>query len=133
MSEVLWFVLALAVCAGLYWLAYRIEPHYSSRDGRRFLATGQFIDAQGQPEGRPREFRAVVIDRDLVQISRRFHRRKTAEYRLLARAPDLSRRRAVYLLQSTDPQAYGDQISLRLPPSSHTSQLFDRILADRRY
>ena len=34
----------VAACVGLYWLAWRVEPHYSSRDGRRFLTTGQFID-----------------------------------------------------------------------------------------
>ncbi len=130
--DALWMLLAVAVCAGLYWLAFRIEPHYSSRDGRRFVCAGQFIDAQGQPEGRITEFRAVLLEDNLVEVSRRHRlRRRSAKFQLLARAPNLSRRRAVYLLRAADPEALGDQLTLRMPPQSRTSKLFDHVLAER--
>jgi hypothetical protein len=131
-TDVLWIILTVAACVALYWLAWRVEPHYSSRDGRRFLTTGQFIDADGEPEGRFREFRAAVIANDIIEVSRRRNlARATATYRLIARAPNLSRKRVVYVLQATDPGALGDQLALRLPPSSRTTALLDSILQHR--
>jgi hypothetical protein len=130
--DVVWVALVVAACVGLYKLAWRVEPHYSSRDGRRFLATGQFIDAHGEPEGRYREFRAAVLHDDIVEVSRRRNlSRATSTYRLLAKAPNLSHRRVVYVLQATDPGALGDQLALRLPPSSRTTAVLDSILQHR--
>ena len=39
--DAFWMLLAIALCAGLIYVGYRIEPHRVSRDGTRFLCTGQ--------------------------------------------------------------------------------------------
>ena len=59
MSALLWFLGAVAVCAGLLYLAYRIEPHWVAKDGSRFLTTAELIDRIGR-NGRPRRGRSRV-------------------------------------------------------------------------
>ena len=58
-----WLLLAIAVCAGLVYLGYRIEPHHVTKDGSRFLCTGQWISAEGDLEGRRREGVGQVLER----------------------------------------------------------------------
>ena len=61
--DVLWMILAIGVCAALGYLGYRIEPHHVSKDGSRFLCTGQWISPQGDPDGRRREVWVEVLNR----------------------------------------------------------------------
>jgi hypothetical protein len=125
-SDVLWVVGAIAAIAGMYWLAFRIEAHHSSRSGRRFITSGQFLDARGEPDGRPVELRGEYLDGGHVEVTRRRGglTRTRGTYRLVARSPELSRKRAVYVLESSD----GDRLTLRIPPSSTTAALFDEHL-----
>ena len=44
--DLLWMLLAVAVCVGLFYVGYRIEPHHVSKDGTRFLCTGQWITSR---------------------------------------------------------------------------------------
>ena len=53
--DVVWMVLAIGFCVGLLYLGYRIEPHHVSKDGKRFLCTGQWLSAHGDADGRKRE------------------------------------------------------------------------------
>ena len=73
--DALWLLLAIVVCAGLFYVGYRIEPHRVSKDGRRFLCTGQWISAHGDNEGRRREvWISVLPDNQLqVDVKRRLH------------------------------------------------------------
>jgi hypothetical protein len=126
-NDALWVVGAIAAIAGMYWLAFRIEPHHSSRNGRRFLTSGQFLDADGQPDGGFVELRGEYQERGYVEVSRRRGglTRRTAQYRLVAKAPDLSRKRAVYVFEAGEGS---DRLTLRVPPSSATATLFDEYL-----
>ena len=51
----LWTILAIGVMGLLAWVGFRIEPHWSSKDGRRFLCSGQLLSTRGEPLGRWRE------------------------------------------------------------------------------
>lgn len=80
-----WLSVLLVVggLVGMAWLAYRIEPHWVSKDGERFICNGQRLSAQFVPEGRWRETRGAVMPDGAVLIS---HRRDRRPQRLGARA-----------------------------------------------
>ena len=53
---------APSACApGSLYLAYRIEPHWVAKDGRRFLTTAEQIDRFGDSVGRRREVRGAFL------------------------------------------------------------------------
>jgi hypothetical protein len=127
-----WFDIAsfaglVVIVAALYWLAFRIEPHHSSQNGHRFLATAQSLGPADIPQGRFMEVRGLILDDAAhIEITRRIgFRRQSARYRVVARGPAVSRRRSVYLLESSD----GGRLGLRLPPSSDTSRLIEEALS----
>ena len=59
--SLVWFIIAVAVCAGLLYLSHRMEPHWVAKDGTRFLTTPQPIDRTGASVGRTRTGQYVVI------------------------------------------------------------------------
>ena len=61
-TRLFWAVVLLATVAGLFWLASRIEPHWSSADGTHFTCRVQEIDATGRPTTRWYEARCEVVE-----------------------------------------------------------------------
>ena len=55
MTGILWAVVPLAILIGLYRLTFRVESHWASKDGHRFVCQVQSIAAPGAVDGRPRE------------------------------------------------------------------------------
>jgi hypothetical protein len=132
-STVLWVVVPLAVVAGLYWLSLRIEPHWVAKDGTRFLCNTQAITGHGEPEGRPRETRVLVLDNGQLQLSqRRVMRRSLDEIWTVAGKSDSPpKKRAVYVLNAAGDDGSGGQLALQLPESSRAVPILDELIARR--
>jgi hypothetical protein len=117
--EYVWFVGTVALCAGLGWVALKIEPHWVSRDGRRMLCMGQEMDRTGSPRGRWRETRvAIPADGPLRIEQKRVMRRQVSYWTLVQQAPDAPRRKAVFLLRGHDRNGVDALFALRLPANS---------------
>ena len=116
-------VLIVAVCVGLVWLARRIEPHWSSRDGHQFIARAQSLGFGDSPEGGWVEVRGSV-DGDHVTLVTRGRRSEIVRgaYRVVTKSGEPPRGKAVYLLA-------GDRrVVLRVPRTSRTVAVLDRLL-----
>jgi hypothetical protein len=116
--EFFWFVLSVAVCGGLAWVAIRLEPHWVSKDGRNMLCAGQYIDTQGNPQGRWRETRVIIPEEGPLRIDqKRLMRRNTSYWQLEQQAPG-GGRKAVFLLRGRDTDGTPAFMALRFPASS---------------
>jgi hypothetical protein len=125
MTDLLWLLGAIALCAGLVYLAYRIEPHWVAKDGQRFLTTAETLDRFGNVVGRRREVRGNFLADGSIVLSRRsLVRTKSGVWRLRAKSPRPPRGREVYVLSAVPADPDGDMIALRVPTSS---RLVDRL------
>jgi hypothetical protein len=129
MSSVLWFVVGIAVCAGLLFVAYRIEPHWVAKDGSRFLATSETIDHEGNVVSRRREVRGTIMSDGLVMLGKRsMMRTRSSLWRVRAKSPDVKGGRLLYVLDTVPADPFGEQLILRIPPSSRLVPRLDALL-----
>lgn len=130
--EVVWILLVILVLAAMWWFAYRLEPHYSSKDGTRFLCTAQEIQGD-TPVGRPRETRVFVLPDGLLHVSqKRMMRRTHSRWTILGKSPAPPRRLQVYLAQQReDGQKIPTFLALRIPTKSRCVQLLDQLVAQQ--
>jgi hypothetical protein len=153
----LWVVLVIAVLVGMAWLAYRIEPHWVSKDGERFICNGQRLSAQFVPDGRWREMRGAVMPDGAVLVSqrRRGRRRQRLGARALSgqrgadvtqqsaagsvgtfwtvtgRAPTSPRRSLItFVLRRRDEAGQMVHLVLRIPTKSRAVATLDRVSVD---
>jgi hypothetical protein len=127
--DVLGFGGIVAVCAGMLYLASRIEPHWVSKDGHRFLTSAQELDQFGTPFGRKHEVR-VSIDDEVLVVRRRSLLKPSADlYTVQAKVPSPPRGRAVYLLRKVNPTMERSQLALRVPSRSKVVGQLDELLA----
>jgi hypothetical protein len=131
--DVFWMLLALGVCGALMFLGYRIEPHYASKDGRRFLCTGQQVSSYGEPEGRRHEVRISVLPDGALQMdTKRGMRRTISLWTLEGKAAEHPKRRLVYVLRGTDGSGVTQRMTIRLPPKSRAVAILDNVVTSRR-
>lgn len=127
--DYVWFTLLLLGMGGLWWLAYRMEPHWSTKDGRRFLCTVQDLTDPERP-GRKREARVVVTpDGTLFVTQKQGLRRQQTTWKLIGKSPTPPKRMEIYLAQETSRSLITDMISLRLPTKSRCIPVLDKVLA----
>ena len=127
--DVLWLVLAIAICIVVAWLGYRIEPHWVARDGSRFLCNGQKLSLQGEPLARWRETRVIVLTRGRFQIDqKRFMRRTSSSWILEGEAPTPPRRKRVFLLRGHDEKGLPVLLALRMPATSRAAAILESFL-----
>ncbi|MGD9702187.1 MAG: hypothetical protein AB7Q42_13435 [Acidimicrobiia bacterium] len=112
--DVMWIVLSAAAVGGLFWLAVRIEPHWSAKDGKAFTCRIQAMRPSGAIEGRWREARAIVSGNEVKLIVRGLGQPVTPyeAHRVLRQADAAQKGRALFVL-SGDPMYL-----LRIPESS---------------
>jgi hypothetical protein len=132
-SNVLWVVVPLVVVAGLYWLSFRIEPHWVAKDGKRFLCSTQPITGRGEPEGRPKETRVAVLDNGRLQLSQRRMMRGTLDetWTVAGKSDSPPKKRAVYVLHAEGDDGSGGQLALKLPENSRAVPILDELIARR--
>ena len=132
--DVFFVALAVAGCAALMYIGYRMEPHYASKDGRRFLGTGQWITTLGNPEGRKREVWITVLPdaRLEMTIKRGFRRTASNEWSLEGKSAEPPPRRAVYILRSRNAEGAMQRMTVQLPAKSRSVAVLDEVLASTR-
>jgi hypothetical protein len=115
----LWAILALAVMGLLAWIGFRIEPHWASKDGRRFLCSGQLLSKQGEPLSGWRETHVLVGQGTTVQVEqKRMMRRHGSSWNLSGESPDPPRKRVVFLATGHDGDGRPAMMALKLPDDS---------------
>lgn len=130
--EVLWLLLAVAVCAGLLYIGYRMEPHHVSKDGTRFLTTGQRLSQQGTTDGRKREVWVSVQPNGQLQVDvkRRMHH-DLSYWSIEGKAPEPPPRREVYVLRSLDTFGKTQRMTIKVPAHSRSVAVLDEVLSNR--
>ena len=131
--EVVWILLVVLLMGGMWWFAYHLEPHYSSKDGRRFLCTAQQMEG-GEPLGRVRETRVFVLPDGVLDVSqKRVARRKHSRWVIVGKAPNPPRKMQVYLAQlRADGQKIPSFIALRIPAKSRCVPVLDELVEQQR-
>ncbi len=134
MTDALWIIGPIAIVGGMYLAAARMEPHWVSKDGRRFLCHAQVLTPQGAADGKAREMRVLVGADGLVQVDHRrtMRRRITEVWRVVGKVTDPPPRKAIYLLAPREAAGVTSQIALRLPAKSRAVAVLDAVLAERR-
>jgi hypothetical protein len=127
--DVVWFVLFVGGLIGLWFLAYRIEPHWSTRDGQRFVCNAQEI-ADGKALERMRETQVAVLPDGSLHVSRkRMMRRNGSIWRLVGRVDDGHGKVVVYLArQVSDGAMQAVDLALRIPRRSRCVPVLDGLL-----
>jgi hypothetical protein len=132
MSSVLWFAGVLVVCAGLFYLAYVLEPHWVAKDGGRFLTTAETIDHEGKVVTRRREVRGTIMSDGLIMLGKRtMLRTRNNLWRLVGKQPEVRRGRLRYVLDTVPRDEFGEQLVLRVPVKSRLVPRLEALLADR--
>ncbi len=131
--DLFWTLLFIAAMGGMWWGASRLEPHYASKDGQRFLCTAQEI-IDGEPVGRPRETRVMVMVDGALHVSqKRMMRRTGSLWTIAAKSPEPPRKLEIYLLREiADGRQAAGQMAIRIPRSSRMVPILDGIMAGRR-
>jgi hypothetical protein len=128
-NELLWFVGAVVGCAGLLYLASRIEPHWVAKDGTRFITMAQLVDRTGAPAGRVKEVRVAIAQDGTLMVSRRsVWRTKSGVWRIQAKATAPPRGRALYLLRPVPEDPMDDLLTLRVPAKSRIVPTLDALV-----
>jgi len=128
--DFVWISLTVLVLVGMWWLGYKMEPHWASKDGTRFLCNSQEIE-KGEPVGRLRETRITVMPDGLLMVSRkRLVRRHYSKWQLIGKSPDPPKKLEVYLAQlREDGQTIPSMLSMRVPSKSRCVPVLDAALA----
>lgn len=126
MADIALALLVGAACVAMLVTASRMEPHWASKDGRRFIARMQTLGLHDVPEGPWREMR-LVVDGDSLIVGARGLRgsRLRGHYNVVAKSEEPPRKRAIYIISG--PQ----KALLRLPDTSRAIPHLDAMLAGR--
>ncbi len=117
MSDTATVILVAAIAALSALFAFGIEPHWSSRDGRRFIARAAWLERHDRSPWV--EVRGRVIDGRITLVARRSrHELIEGDYRMVRIADD-TRRVAIVHLTRLDGTGPVDAL-VRLPRRSRT-------------
>ncbi|MEI7619889.1 MAG: hypothetical protein WCK14_14870 [Actinomycetota bacterium] len=156
MTNLLSFVGIAALCAAMLWAAFRMEPHWVSKDAQRMVCYGQTISRDGRSVGRWRELRANIDLDGTVHIRPRRgglsnpqgsgsgsgsgksasgfmqHRMPRSSRWLVAGPSDNPpKRRVIYLLECGPDDELDFLVALRLPATSKAIPMLDAAAAKR--
>lgn len=120
-----------AVCAGMLYLASRIEPHWVSKDQRRFLTVAQEIGQDRLPLGRKHEVRVYLEPDDEALLIRRrsMVRPGSGIWHVHAKSAAPPKGREVYFLKRDASDSGVGQMALRFPARSSMIPRLDELLA----
>jgi hypothetical protein len=127
------FAAVILVMVGLGWVAYGMDPHYSSKDGSRFLCnTQEFVG--GRATDRKRETRVTIqADGALFVNQKTGLRRRVHYWTLVGVAPEQPKKGvAIYVAQRVaDGDHVPTQLFMRIPTKSRVIPRLDALLAER--
>ena len=122
-------LVAIAICAGLLYLGYRIEPHHVSRDGSRFLCTGQWLSAQGDTDGRKREVWVNVLPNGQLSVDvKRRLRHDVTHWWVEGKAAKPPPRREVYVLRTINILGTTERMTIKVPSKSRAVSILDEVM-----
>lgn len=127
-----WLILGIGLCVGLIYFGYQLEPHRVSKDGRRFLCTGQRLSANGATDGRKREVWISVLDGGQIQVDvKRRMRHDLSHWSLEGKAPSPPKGKAVYVLRTVNMEGQLDRMAIKVPAKSKAVPVLDEVLANK--
>ena len=131
----LWVIVPLVVVGFMYWLSYRIEPHWVSKDGQRFVCIVQPITGRGEAEGRPKEARVLIEPDGMLRLTQRRIMRHSLDelWSIAGKSPTPPSRKAVYVLNAFKDDGTAGQLALKLPEDSRAVPMLDDIIARRNW
>jgi len=120
-------LVVIAVLIGMLVAAMRMEPHWVSRDGRRFISKAQLVDDHGRTTSRWIEYRFRITEDGEVEARRRsiLGGRNRGVWEVRYRATDAPRRKAVFLLYPR--REAGSLLAVRLPARSRAVPILDEL------
>jgi hypothetical protein len=132
-SSWLWLALFLGGCVFLIWLSRRIEPHWVSKDGKRFTCRVADLSPDAGEVGPWNEARVTATGEENVvtvavkpKLFRRTSRYRPVEVMRVVGRADFDRSGlVVYLLSGDAPMA------LRVPKRSRAVQTLDELAASK--
>ncbi|MCB0981410.1 MAG: hypothetical protein H6513_17855 [Acidimicrobiaceae bacterium] len=131
--DVLWGLLFFGGLGALWYIGYRIDPHWSTRDGTRFVCNSQVISLD-ETIGRKKEAQVNVIpDGTLIIGQRLMLRRRRSTWVITGKSEAPPKGKTVYLVRKTDGGTLQiDQMALFLPTKSRCIKVLDDALAARQ-
>ena len=125
MTNLLSTVAFFSVVGLLAWLAWGLEPHWASKDGRRIMCRMQRAPEDVADRPRWHDVKISVDDRELYVYARA--RRASdlrGSWRVVGAIDDSARKRRIYELRS----ANDDAASVRIPLRSRCVPVLDELV-----
>lgn len=118
----------VALLGALTWLVRLRDPHWSSKDGTKFICRVQILNERGGSPSRWREVRCTITGNETVAlVPRGFGLRNIAkEWRVVEAMTIGSKRSRMFLLRNEQ------LLALRVPASSPAAGQLDALLARSR-
>ena len=125
MTNLLSSVLFLAVIGLLAWLGWGLEPHWSSKDGTRFMCRMQLHPQDPRDHARWQDVKVGVQEGELL-VHARSRRARDARgvWRVIGVVGDKDGKKRVYELRSSN----GEGASLRVPARSRCVLVLDALV-----
>lgn len=109
----------------LAWVGWGLEPHWASKDGRKFMCRMQLIPEDVHERARWHDVKVGVEDGTLFVFARsRRAGELRGDWRVVGAVDDDRRKRRVYELRG----ANDEQASLRVPRHSRCVAVLDRLV-----
>lgn len=132
--DVVWIALFVAVLVGMWWFAYRMDPHWSAKDGTRFLCMAQLV-LGNQPSDRFRETNVVVLPDGTLHVTRkRLARRQKSMWRLVGKGDTPPKGKVVFLARqvSGGVEQQHELLALKIPEKSRVVPVLEAKLEEQR-
>ena len=115
---------------GMWWVGYRMEPHWASKDGQRFLCGSQEF-FHGMLAGHPRETQVAIMAGGTLHITqKKMLRRQRSTWTLAGKSADPPKKLEIFVAQqSIDGTPTQTMLALRIPKKSKCVAILDAELA----
>ena len=132
--DILWLLLLVGLVGGLWFVAYKIEPHWASKDGTRFMCTSQSIWGD-HSVGKNKETHVAVTDDGLLLVQeKRLFKRERAYWQLVGKSDSPPKGKQVYVAvprdSSRDPHGL-TQMTIYIPNKSRAIPVLEELLEER--
>jgi hypothetical protein len=131
MSNALWWIGTIVVLGGLYFLAFRMEPHWVSKDSGAFTCRVRQVRSDNDQQVGKWKDRHALIEGGRLRLGGRVTLRSFGDKNrqhlsgpiaVLGRAPGGPSRFAIYVLDSDPPMV------LRVPAKSRAVAMLDSLI-----